>query len=191
MDNSEQIIEQPTKQPVEQPTEQPVEQSTEQPEKQTPKQPVLDEERVAKNKIIIEKIALSEDEEEIRSEVDKLLPNWFKYAFNDYSDDYPHLKSNWEIMCNNLNCKRQKIICVKSIPLAYNEKIDENFFEIQAVIEILSRKGYIIRRENELIACEVCKKAIISHEIYHQMKKLNKEEFQLPEVWSKYCMECQ
>ena len=91
-------------------------------------------------------------------------------------------------MCEELDCKPQKIICVSSIPLVYNEKIEENFFEIQAIIEILSRKGYIIRRENELVPCKICKKAIICHEIYLQMKELNK--FELPTVWSKYCQNC-
>lgn len=149
----------------------------------------LDPERVSKNKVLIEKIANSDNEEEIKGVVDELLPGWFKYAFLDYSDDYPHLKNNWHKMCENLNCTPQKIICVEEIPLKYNKDKDDNFFEIQAVIEILIRKGYVIRRKNELEMCKICKKALLPERIFNEIKKIGKID-NLPEIWANVCINC-
>ena len=149
----------------------------------------LDPERIAKNKVIIEDLAQSNNEDDIRKLTEKLLPGWFKYAFVDYSDDYPHMKENWYKMCENLNCKPQKIICVKEIPLKFNKDVDENFFEIQAVIEILIRKGYVVRRENELETCNVCKKALLPEKIYNEIKKVGKID-NLPKTWTNICLNC-
>ena len=134
----------------------------------------------------IKKIIESDSEIEIRELIDKIAPNWLIGTYDSYSDDYPHLTNNWKAMCKNLNTTPQKIVIVKNIPL--DEKDNDKLFKPKlAICEVLTIKGYIIRREEEIVGCLECNKAIPNSIIYNQLPK---DKMTLPPKWSSRCTTC-
>ena len=98
-----------------------------------------------------------------------------------YSDDYPHLESNWNSVIEKYNIKKGKIMIVDEIIS------DENHTLINLFCNIYTQVGFIVRSKNELIPCKVCDKAIPSEESYNKMKKLN---IIVPDEWQVICKNC-
>jgi hypothetical protein len=125
------------------------------------------------------------DENELYEKIDEFVPEWIIGAILDYSDDYPHLKHNWEIICQRLGVTPQKIILVTKIPFDPDEK---NTKEIALICEILVRKGYVVRRSCELFQCKKCRKALLPKNLYEELPRDKIPN--LPDEWNPTCRNC-
>lgn len=120
-----------------------------------------------------------EDGEEI---INAYFPGWIVDSLPDYSADYPHLRINWSAICDKLKVKKQKIILVEEL------KFDSNHTTINTIAELLTRKGYVIRRVGEFGGCPICKHAIPCVEVWHLLKE---KRLPVPAEWSGTCRKCQ
>ena len=132
-------------------------------------------------KIILDELATLKTHKEIRVFIDKVLPYWLINSLDGYSDDYPHLTSNWKIICQKVDIVPQKIIIVDYI------NFDKDHMLLNILCERMTREGYVVRRKDEFTKCESCNKAIPSIEIYKIFKENN---IQAPEEWSSKCKNC-
>lgn len=112
--------------------------------------------------------------------IKKLLEKYSPLIQNfllEYSKDYEFLQKNWKDMCTKmLQVNPQGIIILK-------EELDLES------CEELTKLGFCIRRNTELIPCEVCNRALLSKEMYEYMKSINRTEF-IPDIWNSKCQEC-
>lgn len=127
------------------------------------------------------KLSLSQSISEIEDIVEKDYPNWIVAILNDYSKDYPHLSKNWETLCQRMDVSPKKIVLVKDIN--FEEKNDPKI----EVCEILTKKGYVIRRMNEFVPCITCNSCIPCVEIWHLLKE---KGFSVPKNWENKCSKC-
>ena len=120
--------------------------------------------------------------QDVINAVDEKYPNWIICFLDDYSSDYPHLKSNWQYLTNISNKQMQKIVIIDKYSLKDEDETQFTF------CEILTLAGFVIRTKNELIPCSKCKvKAIPTEFVYNKMKEIGKN---VPETWSDHCSSC-
>lgn len=127
------------------------------------------------------KLSLAQNISEIEEIIEKDYPTWLVAILNDYSRDYPHLSGNWKTLCKKMDVSPQKIVLVKDIN--FEEKSDPKI----EVCEILTKKGYVIRRMTEFVPCIICNRAIPCVEIWHLLKE---KGFSVPEIWENKCSGC-
>ena len=121
------------------------------------------------------------DKDAIRTFIDTHLPGWLIASTDAYSIDYPHLDRNWKLICQSLGVQPQKIVVVDKINFDA-----ENTF-LKTVCDVLTARGYVIRRKEEFTGCEICTKAIPVREVWQLLKNKN---FPVPDEWSSVCSEC-
>jgi hypothetical protein len=132
-------------------------------------------------KLTFELIRVCNNSDNVIQIIEEALPGWLDKSSYKYCKDYPTLTKNWEILCQKTNTTPKKIYTVKEI-IFDKEHILQHIF-----CERLTREGYIIRRNTELIFCDKCNAAIPAKEIYTKMKHL---DLQVPEVWNNKCKNC-
>lgn len=120
-------------------------------------------------------------EEYLREIIDSVFPGWILYFLDNYSEDYPHLQSNWEIMMQRYNMTRGKIVIVDYFI------VDDNHKLIQLFGELYTRMGYIVRTKHEIFSCKLCSSAIPNEDIHMRMKAA---KLKVPEVWLNCCQKC-
>jgi hypothetical protein len=120
--------------------------------------------------------------EEIQLYIQEKLPGWLIYSLMSYSKDYPHLQENWLKICEMSNTRPQKIVLVKDIIF------DDNHTLLRHFCELMTRKGYVVRRIDEFIPCKKCMSAIPTFEVYDLLKSKN---IKCPESWSDHCSGCE
>ena len=131
------------------------------------------------------------DEAELANFIEARIPNWFVDVIDNYSEDYPQFEENWQLMCKHLpdSPSMKKIILVEKIPLDKPLTRElKRTEDIHTASSVLTQKGYVVRRYEELVKCSVCKKALPSEKIYDHIKKCG--ETRIPGVWSNKCQEC-
>ena len=120
---------------------------------------------------------------EVQDLIADVFPELIIDQTSEYSPDYSYLESNWENMCKKMGVRQQYIIIVDFIPL-----INTKFSLINKFFDTMSRNGFVVRRKEELILCGVCRKALLSANLYNMMKYKNDKR--LPKSWSKNCKNC-
>ena len=107
---------------------------------------------------------------EIIDLINQVFPGWIITFLDKYSDDYPHLESNWNILTKETNIQKAKILIV--------EKIDEgdDYELIQIFVQLFNKIGFIVREKTEIFPCKMCKSAIPHKPSYDKMKELNINE---------------
>jgi hypothetical protein len=118
---------------------------------------------------------------EVKKYVEEILPGWFIGLLKNYSDDYSHLNSNWQKVCEKIGCEKTEIILVKDL------SHEPNYTLISLLAEIFTRAGFSVRRSQEYFPCAICGKALPNLFLWNTMKANN---FNVPEVWSEKCMSC-
>lgn len=118
---------------------------------------------------------------DIKKLVDEIFPDWIITVMSDYSDDYPHLKSNWRTICNMAKVTPAQVMIVDDILSG------ENYRLVRAFAECFTRAGFSVRRKAEFISCDVCGKAIPSIGMWKYMGNKN---INVPENWFPTCQKC-
>lgn len=127
----------------------------------------------------IEQKLLNLNDEDVINYVNEILPDWIEDILDSYSTDYDYLNRNWRCICQAGNVSTKKIILVKNI------NFDNDL--ISNVGEILTRKGYCVRRTSEFIVCDVCKKALPDYDMW---KFLKEKKAPIPKIWNNKCENC-
>lgn len=120
------------------------------------------------------------DKDDFRKFIDTHLPGWLIASTDAYSSDYPHLDSNWRFFCQSLNVEPQKIVVV--------DRIDFDDLFLNTVCNLMTARGYVIRRKEEFTGCAVCRKAIPTREVW---QLLQNKGFRVPDVWKSVCSACE
>lgn len=128
---------------------------------------------------IIKKLDTITDREEFQKYVEEILPNWLIYSIDEYCPDYPYLQQNWLHICRLNNVNPQKIVLVDDIIF------DDNHTVLQHCCELLTQRGYVVRRLREYIVCHICEKAIPSREMWNMLT--NNKALHIPKTWSETC----
>ena len=113
--------------------------------------------------------------------INNVYPYWLVNTIDDYSEDYPHLTKNWEIICEKFQIQKQKIIVVEDIVNDSEHKLVKFF------ADYFTSVGCIVRTKCDIIPCIVCNRGIPNEEIYSKMKEL---EMNIPEKWLAKCVNC-
>lgn len=127
--------------------------------------------------------------DELIALIQKYAPNWIVNVLDGYAGDYTILQKNWENYCKMLQTTPKKILIVSSIETYHEEQKDFTF--IQKVCDLLTLKGYCIRRIEEFTSCKGgCNKAISTKQLYHTLKNHPILSKHLKDSWSKKCSIC-
>jgi hypothetical protein len=113
--------------------------------------------------------------------IDQYYPEWLVTSIDGYSEDYPQLTKNWNIVCEKMGVTPKKIILVKEIKFSADYKI------MEFICDFMTRNGYCVRRETEFVVCPDCNKAIPVESVHSVLKK-NKSN--VPLVWRSHCRNC-
>lgn len=113
--------------------------------------------------------------------LNKQFPNWIKHISNGYHFKYNFLNRNWNDICENLKCERQKILLVSHISNK-DDKDQKKAGELAFVCDFLTQKGFVIRRDIELIKCKNSNLVYPCKELYNEMRK---RKLSVPHVWEK------
>ena len=113
--------------------------------------------------------------------INSVYPSWLVNTIDDYSEDYPHLTKNWEIICAKFQIQKQKIIVVEDIVN------DSEHTLVKFFADYFTSVGCIVRTKYDIVPCIVCNRGIPNEEIYNKMKEL---EMNVPEKWLAKCINC-
>lgn len=107
--------------------------------------------------------------DELLDLINTYTPEWITDVVDGYTLEYSFFTNNWQMYCDMIKTIPQKIILVAEIE-PYEEK-QEHFTPIQRACDILTRKGYCIRRDIEYVKCRGgCNRAIPTRELYSKLK---------------------
>jgi len=118
--------------------------------------------------------------DEIISEINENLPKWIISIAKDYDINYPHFKKNWNLICKKYNTTPKYIIIVNHIP--HTKDAQANLKIIKFCSE-LTKLGYIIRREQELMISKNGKVIPTKYMYNYLCKSPNLRQF-MPKIWT-------
>ena len=67
-------------------------------------------------------------------------------------------------------------------------KYDQEHTLLRVFCDILTRTGFCVRKQDDLISCRVCNTAIPCKELYELLRIKN---VRIPEKWSDTCSSCE
>jgi hypothetical protein len=147
------------------------------------------------NEEIINKLHNAPDCYFIFNWINSHLPDWIQQRLDDYAAEYNFLALNWAYLCVQWKTEPQQILVVNFLPSVcmdpdYKEYSD--FRILQVVIDYLSKNGFVIRKNTDIIPCKLCKKALLSESVYNHLKSTNNVySKKLPKNWSEHCLQCE
>ena len=130
---------------------------------------------------IIERIKTIPTVGDIKKFIDETFPNWIVTAMDSYSDDYPHLTTNWNKVCEVAKVPQTQIILVDDI------RFDDSHKVIKMFAEVLTRSGFVVRNVNDFISCKKCNKALPAKHMWGAFKDRG---IQVPYQWNDHCVGC-
>ncbi len=130
---------------------------------------------------ILESIKTLPTIKDILDLVKSVFPSWIVCFLKKFSNDYPHMETNWNILIKNHNIRKGQIMIVDYLIDDDNHKL------INIFTEIFTQAGFVVRTKYELFPCETCNSAIPSLAFYNKMKE---QKLNIPEKWDKKCSNC-
>lgn len=126
---------------------------------------------------------------ELLSLIQQYTPDWIISVLDGYAPNYQILHKNWDTYCKMLKTKPQKLLIVSHIE-GYEEDQKE-FTPIQQACDLLTIKGYCIRRDSEFMECEgKCGKAMATKELHRKLKNHPSIGGYVRGRWSGTCTKC-
>lgn len=133
----------------------------------------------------IEKI-VHMDDHQVLDYVDHLYPDWIVQRLDHYASEYAMLENNWVQLCQRWGTIPQKILIVRFLP---DQSNIQSYEILMAFSNRLTKLGYVIRKEDDLIACINCRRALLSKMAYDFLDS-RRSQF-LPKKWAPQCINCQ
>ena len=132
-------------------------------------------------KMVLKELESIGDHNKIHELISRTFPTWLIHSTSKYSEDYPHLDKNWTFICERNGASKRQIVIVDHIIK------DDDHLLINIFCERMTREGYIVRRKEEFIGCDICGAAIPSERVYRHMKD---NSLPVPDVWCQKCSSC-
>ena len=129
----------------------------------------------------IQQLASLKTLKDVKDWVEIAYPRWIVGTAKRFSDDYPHLTCSWVEMCKTLKVKPAEILLVSYLP----HKEDTERQILNAVCDIFSRSGFVIRRAHEFQQCTICESLLPSQQVW------NKLTVKPPFEWKNCCRMCE
>lgn len=123
----------------------------------------------------------SKQPEKMLDIVNTQFPNWITHVSSGYHLKYNMLNRNWNDICENLKCERQKILLVSTVPTKDDED-QQLAAEMAFACDFLTQKGFVIRRDIEFLKCKNSDSVYPCKELYNEMRK---GKINVPHVWEK------
>ena len=120
--------------------------------------------------------------EQIIEKINNKFPNWIEDICDNYRSDYPHLISNWNVICEKLDTKCAKILLVSNLPHPNEKNINKELLQYS---DMLIKLGYVVRRSTEFNKCENTNNIIPTEDLYNYMINVPELKSLLPEKWIK------
>ncbi len=120
--------------------------------------------------ITLESIHQLESTEEIIDNINTILPEWILDYANKFAQEYDKLNDNWDELCNKVKTEKRKILIVPYLPL---ENKTDNDKYINSVANMLTSKGFLLRRSVEIFKCPRTNNALLTRQMYDYFKKYN------------------
>ena len=132
---------------------------------------------------IIEELKRSKNIESVVDLIKRVYPTWILYYLRKYSEDYPHLQSNWEFYCTKEKVRPAHIMIVEEFLRDDKHKLIGVFAELFTIC------GFIVRSPKDIYPCDNCDCALPSPERFSQMKNSGTIKLNILE-WSPKCSKC-
>ena len=100
----------------------------------------------------------------------EFIPFWIVHSCKHYTDDFLFLEKNWINLCQQWNTTPKNILIVEYLP---REEGFTNYKILEIICNRLTKYGYVIRNQTELVPCELCKNAQITEQVYSHLKHLH------------------
>lgn len=118
---------------------------------------------------------------DIKLLIDEIFPKWIITATNSFSNDYPHLNTNWATFCSTLKTLPSQILIVKELNFGENHKL------IRVFTELATQSGFAVREMKDYGLCSVCCKCIPTSVMYNMFVQ---KGIQVPSTWDGKCTNC-
>lgn len=126
---------------------------------------------------------------EILQQIEHDYPGWIQHTLDGYADEYAHFQQNWKLMCDMLKCKPEQILLVSEIEPYESEDQEKSF--IQKGCDVLTQKGFCVRRVTEFQPCrENCGVAIPTLALHQKLHAHPMIQNRIPAVWKDTCDSC-
>lgn len=120
---------------------------------------------------------------DVKELADEVFPGWIIAFLPGFSEDYPHLNSNWLSLCRIHKTRPTQVIIVDDYP-----HIEGDFTLICHFSECFSRVGFIVRKMSEYIPCSVCNRALPTANGYKALQINGVKD--IPEKYMTHCSTC-
>ena len=137
-------------------------------------------------------------DEVLINKINSKYPGWITHIAQEYSEDYPRFSETWRFILSKSGMQPKKIIIVEEIP---TEKTDDNIYQYY-LCDILTKLGFVVRRNTELQICHKCGRAILTNSYYNQFKDSIPQILEndrtiglnfsvdIPDEWQNCCKNC-
>ena len=112
----------------------------------------------------------------------KTFPGWIIATLPRFCDGYPHLNTNWVVLCKRIGVKPTQILIVKELSMSDDHKL------LRMFIECFTQAGFSVRAMTDYIPCAKCEVvAVPTPEVYGTMKE---KGLKIPEINTMLCSDC-
>ena len=132
---------------------------------------------------IIEELKRSKTIENVVDLINRVYPTLILYYLRKYSEDYPHLQSNWENYCNEQKVRPAHIMIVNEF------LVDETHKLIGVFAELFTICGFMVRTPKDIYPCDNCDCALPTLQKFIKMKNSKTIKLSI-DLWSSKCSKC-
>ena len=112
----------------------------------------------------------------------RTFPGWIIATLPRFCNGYPHLNTNWIILCKRIGIKPAQILIVKELSMSDDHEL------LRMFIECFTQSGFSVRAMTDYIPCRKCEVvAVPTPEVYGTMKE---KGLDIPEINTMLCSDC-
>lgn len=112
----------------------------------------------------------------------RTFPDWIVATLPRFCDGYPHLNSNWIVLCKRIGINPTQILIVRELSMSDNHKL------LRMFIECFTQAGFSVRSMTDYIPCTKCEVvAVPTPQVYGIMKE---KGLKIPEINTMTCSDC-
>ncbi len=114
--------------------------------------------------------------------IKRVFPDWQVAVFSKFCTGYPHLNSNWNILCSRIGVEPTQVLVVREL------SFEDNHTLLRTFVECLTRSGFAVRRMSDYIPCSKCSSIAVPTPQIHELMK--EKGVQVPDINIPTCYAC-
>lgn len=119
---------------------------------------------------------------DVNTLINRVFPGWQVAALTGFCGCYPHLTSNWNILCDRIGVPPTQVLIVRELAF------DDDHILLRNFVECLTRSGFAVKRMVDYIPCSKCEVvAVPTPQIHNLMKE---KGIAVPETNIPVCKTC-